>query len=368
MTVNNRSEHIKKKALPFRILKAIGLLLLLVVVLFGGLLLYLSITEFKPDPEEPLSVASGASGSLKPGDVLSVVSWNIGYGALGDNADFFMDGGSGVKTATTERLSENLDSITGFLTETDADLYLLQEIDQDSTRSEHTDEVQRIRDTLDGYDSSFGNNFKVPIVPYPIPPIGKVDSGILTLSRFPIESAVRVALPCPFTWPVRIANLKRCLVVNRIPLEDSDKELVLVNLHLEAYDNGEGKEAQTRQMMELLQKEADAGNYVIAAGDFNQTFSNIDTSMYPSMEGMWQCGHIDTDVYSGWQFMMDNSVPSCRSLDKPLEGADKENFQYYLIDGYILSENISVDSLETIDLGFVSSDHNPVLLHAKLQE
>ena len=48
-------------------------------------------------------------------------------------------------------------------------------------------------------------------------------------------------LPCPFSWPTRIANLKRCLLVERIPIADSDKELVLVNLHLEAYDDGEGK-------------------------------------------------------------------------------------------------------------------------------
>ena len=35
----------------------------------------------------------------------------------------------------------------------------------------------------------------------------------------------------------------------RVPIEGTDRELVLVNLHLEAYDDGEGKIAQTRQLL-----------------------------------------------------------------------------------------------------------------------
>lgn len=366
MAKRNHPKH--RKSLPLILLKTIGRLLLFIIILVAGMLLFLTITEYKPDPAESLTVSEGGEKALQTGDSITAVSWNIGYGALGDNADFFMDGGTGVRTADAERLDTNLSAILSFLQESGADVYLLQETDRNSARSGNIDETQRIAQGLPGYSSTFGNNFKVPFIPYPLPPIGKVDSGILTLSRYPIESADRLSLPCPFSWPLRIANLKRCLVVNRIPLSDSGHELVLVNLHLEAYDSGEGKEAQTKQMMDLLQKEADAGNYVIAAGDFNQTFSNIDTSMYPEYEGMWMCGRIDTGEYENtWQFAMDNSVPSCRSLDKPYADADKSTFQYYLIDGFILSQNISVESLETVDLGFVHSDHNPVVLNAVLE-
>jgi endonuclease/exonuclease/phosphatase family metal-dependent hydrolase len=65
------------------------------------------------------------------------------------------------------------------------------------------------------------------------------------------------------------------------------KYLVLVNLHLEAYDDGEGKKAQTEMLKQILQEEADQGNYVIAGGDFNQTFSGTDDSMYPELKA---CG------------------------------------------------------------------------------
>ncbi len=66
-----------------------------------------------------------------------------------------------------------------------------------------------------------------------------------------------------------------------MPIQGGTAELVLVNLHLEAYDDGEGKAAQTAQLAQLLQEERARGNYVIAGGDFNQSFSNVDTSMYP---------------------------------------------------------------------------------------
>ena len=39
------------------------------------------------------------------------------------------------------------------------------------------------------------------------------------LLQFHVDRAERVALPCPFSWPVRAANLKRCLLVSYVPLE-----------------------------------------------------------------------------------------------------------------------------------------------------
>ena len=117
-----------------------------------------------------------------------------------------------------------------------------------------------------------------------------------------------------------------------------------------------------------MPEEAESGNYVIAGGDFNQTFSNTDISAYPLQEGVWAPGHIDTSEFSdGWQCLMDPDVPTCRSLDRPYSGADKDTFQYYVIDGFIVSSNIEVQSVETRDLGFENTDHNPVLMECVLK-
>ncbi len=357
----------KKRHTVLRILLTVILIPAAAVAAF---LIFLSVTEYKPAAVEDLTVSGDASETLSPGDSLRVMTWNIGYGALGDNADFFMDGGSMVNTASEERVRQNLTGIETAITEADPDLLFLQEIDVNSSRSHHINEYEQIS-SADGYDNTFARNLKTAFIPYPIPPIGTVDSGICTMSRYPIESAQRISLPCPFRWPVSMANLKRCLNVSRIPLEGTDHQLYLVNLHLEAYDDGEGKEAQTAQLKAILEEAAENGDYVIAGGDFNQRFSTVDSSAYPVLEGTWQPGNLDMDAFSSaLSVTADASVPTCRSLDRPLDSAestDPSDFQYYVIDGFIVSDNITVQNVTTEDLGFRDSDHNPVIMDITLK-
>ncbi|MCR5295089.1 MAG: endonuclease [Lachnospiraceae bacterium] len=362
------SNKTKKRGPLARALRLIGILALIILVLLAGLIGFLSATEYKPADRETLEVRGSASKTLSAGDSITVMSWNIGYGALGDNADFFMDGGEMVTTADEARVLRNMEEIGAAIGSFEPDVLLLQETDVNSSRSHHTNEYGLIGEMLPEHCSSFANNFKVAFLPYPVPPIGKVDSGIATFSSCQVGEAERIQLPIPFSWPIRMANLKRCLLISRIPISGTDRELVLVNLHLEAYDDGEGKVAQTKMLAGILEEEAAAGNYVIAGGDFNQIFSNADQDAYPVYPGNWIAGEVDTDAFEGgWQFLMDASSPTCRSLDKVYAGADHETFQYYLIDGYIVSENIRVDSVRTEDLHFSASDHNPVVLKATLE-
>lgn len=231
--------------------------MLALVVLILAFIGILTLTEYKPADEETVEIADGNSTqeSIHVGDSLRVVTWNIGYGALGDNADFFMDGGKGVRTADLQRTQENINSMIEGLQQLKPDIAFLQEVDIQSDRSHHLNEVEAFRASFADMSSTFAANYKVLFVPYPIPPIGHVDGGIATFSRFSISSAQRIQLPCPFSWPIRLGNLKRCLLVSRIPVEGTGKELVAVNLHLEAYDDGEGKIAQTQQLASFLQAE-----------------------------------------------------------------------------------------------------------------
>ena len=329
---------------------------------------------------------------LSKGDSLTVVTWNMGYGALGDNADFFMDGGTSVMTAVPERVDVNIAGFMGFLAGMNPDITFIQEIDRNSKRSYNQDEATKIQGDIpillksvneedpdyNGYVMTFAYNFNAKFVPYPVgDPIGKVESGLAIYSKYEVEDSERISLPCPYSWPVKTCNLKRCLLVNRTPVYDSEgndtgKELVSVNLHLEAYDNGEGKIAQTKQLREFLQEEYNKGNYVIAGGDFNQTFSNVDLSPYPvheEIQDVWRPGTIDvSEIGDDFECLMDNSVPTCRSLDKAYNSApDKSDFQFYMLDGFIVSKNIKVDEIHTQNTFFAPSDHNPVLINITLE-
>ncbi|MBO4694024.1 MAG: endonuclease [Clostridia bacterium] len=358
-----------KHSIIFKLCRFVFTLILIVILLFAGVIGFLSVTEYKPKDRESIRLDGKSKKSLRIGDSISVLSWNIGYGALGDNADFFMDGGKSVNTADENRVNDNILGITRQIKSINPDVIFFQEIDKNSTRSKHIDEYEDMINSFKDYSFSFANNFKVAFLPYPVPPIGKVDSGIATASAFKVTESERIQLPVPFSWPVRMANLKRCVLVSRIPIENSEKELVLLNLHLEAYDNGKGKIAQTKMLAELLKIEDDKGNYVIAGGDFNQIFSTSNRQAFAVKKGMWEPGEIDTNEFGDeWQFLMDESVPSCRSLDKAYKGADKDSFQYYLIDGFIASNNLHINSLKTQNLDFVNSDHNPVLINITLSE
>lgn len=364
----------------------IGAIVLLVALFFG----YLTIAEFRPkDVEEAETLDGGAYWNqyVYIGNEMSIITWNTGYGALGENADFFMDGGESVMTADKDIVKENITGIAEYLKGEKPNFIFLQEVDRKSRRSYYEDEALFYTNYLTEYDrdkvvrgqdafgANFAYNFKVSFIPYPIPPIGKVNSGIMTLTDTIPSSSERISLPCPFKWPTRLGNLKRCMLVTRLNICDPEagtivdgRELVLVNLHLEAYDSGEGKALQTAQFKEFIESEIEKGNYVIAGGDFNQIFSNIDTSMYPFYEGTWHCGKIDVDEFpNNVSFIMDNSVPTCRSLDKAYKDADKDAFQYYMIDGFVVSDNIEIIKCETKDLGFKYTDHNPVVMKFKLK-
>ena len=341
-----------------RIFKILLGVILCVAAVLAVVLITLTITEYNPAEEEEISAEGSGSKELKVGDEISVISWNIGYGALGASADFFLDGGSKVRAQSKDEVEENIAAISDFLVSSDADVICLQEVDKDSVRSYGYDEANMIGESLSGYNSSFAYNYKVLFIPYPVPPIGRVNAGLSTYTAYDVDDVTRYQLPCPFSWPYRLVNLKRCLLISHIPIEGSDKELAIVNLHLEAYDSGEGKTEQTRILAEIMGAEYDVGNYVIAMGDFNQTFDDVDEDEYE--DGIWTPETVEKDMFGEeWSLLYDEDTPTCRLLNKPYTGEDAV---FYQLDGFIVSDNLTVKEMQAVDLDFQNSDHNPISL------
>ena len=83
----------------------------------------------------------------------------------------------------------------------------------------------------------------------------------------------------------------------------------------------------------------------------------------------WEPGILAEDTApEGWTLAYDLSVPSCRLLNQPYDASDTENTQHYVIDGLILSPNVQLKTVETVDAGFENSDHNPVLVTVVLEK
>ena len=349
----------------------LGGFLALVIAFVGGFLIFASATTLQVQDIEDMQINGSVTTKINEGQTLKLLTWNVGYGALDEKQDCYWDGGEGVTGESKEVVMQNVQSISNKIQEIDPDIFFIQEIDINSKRSFETNELEMLQNdfTSDKYNNTYACNFKAGFIPLPLyNPFGKVEGGITTFGKYQVTDSKRIQLPIPFSWPMSLLNLKRCLLINRTPIEGSSKELVAINLHLEAYDDGEGKAKQLKQMMDIMQEEYDKGNYVIAGGDFNQTFSNSNENLekYPKKND-WVCPIIDVTQYPDFTFSMDDTVPTCRSLYKTYADNDHSDFQYYMLDGFITSNNMTVNNVETLDLGFKNTDHNPVVLSLKLQ-
>ncbi|WP_313129861.1 endonuclease/exonuclease/phosphatase family protein [Anaerocolumna sp.] len=342
-----------------RIAKCCAVIIVILLGLSAGGIAFLTIREYRPSAVETLSTSRGDKKINKDTE-LTVITYNIGYSALGSTEDFFMDGGRKVRPDNKGVVEENLLGNANVMKSNPADIYFLQEVDIDSKRSYHINEMQYLEKALQ-MPGMFSYNFKCDYIPYPIPTIGHVEAGLVTLTDLEVNSASRISLPESFRWPLKICNLKRALLETRIPIEGTEKELVLFNLHLEAYDSGEGKIAQSKMLADILEKEYEKGNYVIAGGDFNQMFEGY--KQYPILEQEnWMPGIITKkDIPDTFSIAVDDSIPTCRLLNEPYTGS-YENSQMYIIDGFIVSNNIQVENVNVIPTEFQYSDHQPVKL------
>jgi len=338
------------------------------IVLMGTIVSFLAIMtllEYRPKDTESLTILGDAvETSLVLNKDYSVSSFNIGYGALGETEDFFMDGGETVRPKNKEMVESNIGFIKEKLIDLNSDFYLLQEVDEDSKRSYGTNQVEAL--LLDDMQGSFAYNFKVKYVPFPLPTIGKVNSGILSMGAYRIKSTERISLPNPFSWPVRTVNLKRAMQITRYPIQDRENAFVLINFHLEAFDSGEGKREQTKLLSKIISEEYNKGNFVIAGGDWNQTLIK-DFVLDENLLTEWQPGVLDWELLPGWQIGVDLKMPTNRSLLMPYVG-NKEKLALFFIDGFIVSPNIQIVETAVQGMDFKYSDHEPVKMVFKLLE
>ena len=112
-----------------KIVKAILILIVIFMVGFIGLIVYATISDYKP--EEMVTVAVSESPSLLSDTAeLTLMTWNIGYCGLDRDMDFFYDGGKKVFT-TKEQCVKNLSAAMSFIRGNDSIDFILLRIPLD---------------------------------------------------------------------------------------------------------------------------------------------------------------------------------------------------------------------------------------------
>ncbi len=91
-----------------KILKALGVFLLVSLIFIVSLFAFLTIREYSPEPQEALEVTGSPSKVIALGDSLTLLTYNIGYGGLDKNHDFFMDGGEMVNVESKDIILNNM--------------------------------------------------------------------------------------------------------------------------------------------------------------------------------------------------------------------------------------------------------------------
>ncbi|MCF8258017.1 MAG: hypothetical protein K9J06_10700 [Flavobacteriales bacterium] len=331
-----------------KVIKVVSALIILPLLYVGGNLLYSTINDFSPEERE--DVATGNPQTALPDSVITLITWNLGYAGLGEESDFFYDGGSTVRMsrATT---AKNLNGILSTLMGLDTvDILLLQEVDTLAKRSWWINEHRRISEALPDHSAAFALNYNVDFVPVPwLEPMGRVKGGLSSFNRLATEAAARYQYPSSFGWPDRIYFLDRCFLEQRIALKDG-RELVIINTHSSAFDDGSLKAAEMAYLKQHLLKEQELGNLVIAGGDWNQGAPGTGFS------------EVVAEFLPGWKWAFDTTYGTNRDLKAAYIPDTTETF---VIDFFLISPGIGIEEVRVLDKGFVHSDHQPVYLRVR---
>lgn len=356
--------------------KTIGIVVIGMVLIIAIYVAYVFLSYKRIEDNVLVEVINTSETTEKKAEVdkeYSIITYNIGFGAYTADFSFFMDGGkqswAKSKNSVIQCITKDCELVDSF----SPDIIFLQEVDFDSTRSYHVNEAEMICSYFDDYAYNFAINYNSAFLMYPLTePHGASRAGLLTLADMKMESAIRRSLPISESF-FKILDMDRCYVITRIPV-DNGKELVLFNVHLSAYtDTADIVINQISMLVEDMQTELDKGNYVICGGDFNQDMLGESSAIYKtdSKENTWASPFPKEMLPEGLRVASSilskeekyTLAPSCRNADAPyVEG---ESYVIF-IDDFIISNNVEMISFETIDNGFLYSDHNPVMMKIRL--
>ena len=370
--------------------KIIGIIIGILVIVLLAYLIYLYASYHRIEDNLPLEVESRveqADAKLTTGKEYSALTYNIGFGAYTPDFSFFMDGGKSSWAKSKDSVLETVQGAGELVASYDPDFALIEEVDLDSTRSYHVNEYSILKDCMPDYDCVFAQNYDSAFLFYPFTqPHGKSKAGLALFSKYPITGSLRRSFPISTSF-TKFFDLDRCYSISRVPV-DNGKELVIFELHMSAYGNSDAiREGQIRMLSEDMQKEYEAGNYVICGGDFNHDLKAADTQSKASDASnntqtdsgdsaepeSWAYPFPRSELPEHFSFCLDqlsedeknNLWNSARNAD--MEYVPGETYTVTL-DGFIISDNVECTKYENVNTGYSYSDHDPVYMEFQLKK
>jgi endonuclease/exonuclease/phosphatase family metal-dependent hydrolase len=319
--------------------------------------------------EEELNRIIPYSGSANPAlqspqipenGIFTIMTYNIGY----------LSGMLNNKSLRAEKsfFEANMATFLRQVEKIRPDIIGFQEIDYDSHRSYHIDQLRMVAEAFGYQNAAKAVNWDRRYVPFPFwPPkahFGEMQSGQAVLSRWPILEAKRVVLQKPGHHPFYYSRFYLDRLVQVVKVEIGTHQLIVLNVHLEAFSRKTRKK-QAAVLLDIYRSYKDRYP-VLLIGDFNtippgarQTsnfsdepevdFTNEKTiRMFLEEPGLKSAFLQDKNRDSGSLFTFPSNGPT-RKLD------------------YIFYTHEKIENVESFIPEFDSSDHYPLVMRFKLK-
>ena len=203
---------------------------------------------------------------------LKIVTWNVGYGAMGAEADFSFDGGTHLIPSSNANVKKNIAGIKKTLEQLKADVYLLQELSTGSILNHWHNLRKAVQETLPDHASSRVSNFSLPLFFNVL----KNEHGMGTFVKNTFEiikKQIRPFMVSEYYYKI-IPRLDFALTT--IVKTEDDKEIAFVNTHLSSFDvGGVMRMTQFLDLMSYVKQLVTEGYLVIIGADWNMYSGKI---------------------------------------------------------------------------------------------
>lgn len=287
-----------------------------------------------------------------------MATWNLGYAGMGEESDFILDLGQQSRPLSAELVRKNAAGIAQQLPRLEADVVLLQEVARPSFSTYGFDLLAAVRSALPNHGVAFGADVDTRFVPQPF----SIQIGNASLSRVAVAAAERRALPLEPEFQYGLFRKGYRMHILRLA---GEVPWVFVNIHLSAFDDSSDavRERQLQSVMDFAVAEYEAGRHVVVGGDWNMRLAPTDFAHTTAEKYLFWVRDLPANaVPAGWSWGVDRRAPTVRTANQPYVRG--ENYRL-IIDGFLVSPNVALEKVTTIDLDFETTDHNPVIAHVR---
>ena len=238
------------------------------------------VTEF-PDMEDAVLYEASSIVTAPAVDTLTVMTWNIRFGAA--RLPWFGDACGGRVILTNNEVINSLENIAAYIDSVNPDILFMQEVDVESKRTNYIDQVQWLLNNTAFNYGAYASMWQSQFVPSD--GLGRMNTGNAVLSKWEISDAVRhqLSLRGDQDALTQLFYLRRNALETKITMGETS--FYAVDVHATAFATDDTKQKHIQEFKDVLDQIDAAGEPFVAGGDLNSVPPGSDSLDY-CMEDM----------------------------------------------------------------------------------